>query len=217
MLAGARGEHGRAHRVGVLRRHEDHPLVQVRPRGRGRQHRLDGQPQRVGQRVGHPGRRRVGVGVRGEQRTRRNGSAGAPAHPWRCRPRRCRRRAAAAGDARAAGRRRAPRRPRGGGVDRDRHGAQRRRRGRRRPDRPSPTTAASRRRVRRVQHVDDVGQPNAHRASTLSAIASTSTGHSGRTAARRYSPSSPTNVSQRRTAIPLACRLLSHQLGVRRR
>ena len=58
------------------------------------------------------------------------------------------------------------------------------------------------RRVRRIQHVDDVGQPGAHR--STSAIASTSTGQSGRTAARRNWPSRPTKVSQRRTAIPLA-------------
>ena len=43
-------------------------------------------------------------------------------------------------------------------------------------------------RVRLVQHVDDSGQPNRHRGTLLfamSEIASTSTGHSGRTAARR--------------------------------
>lgn len=39
-------------------------------------------------------------------------------------------------------------------------------------------------RIRRLEHVDDVGQPDTHR--STSAIASTSTGHSRRTATRRY-------------------------------
>ena len=39
------------------------------------------------------------------------------------------------------------------------------------------------RRIRRVEHIDDLGEPRAH--GITSAIASTSTGHSGRTAARR--------------------------------
>ena len=58
------------------------------------------------------------------------------------------------------------------------------------------------RRVGRLQHIDDVGQARAH--ASTSATASTSTRQSGRTAARRNCPSSPTKVSQRRTAIPLA-------------
>ena len=43
-----------AHRVGVLRRDEYHPLVQAGPSGPGRQHVGHPQAQRLGQRVGHP-------------------------------------------------------------------------------------------------------------------------------------------------------------------
>ncbi len=40
-------------------------------------------------------------------------------------------------------------------------------------------------RVGRIQRLDDRAQPNRHRATPLSAIAATNSGHSGRTAARR--------------------------------
>src|SRR6478672_12582238 len=69
--------------------------------------------------------------------------------------------------------------------------------------------------VDRVEDVDNLGQLHAHEATRSSrkpliaadsAIASTRTGQCGRTAARRKSPSKPTNVSQRRTAMPLPSR-----------
>ncbi len=172
----------------------------------GLQNRLDGQPERVRQRIGHTWRRRVGVGVRGEQRTPRTDQAVHQAHPWRCS-------AATVSTPRSSSGWCASSRPPSGtasttaavastamvtelsgvvGVTADQ------------TDRIPRLREPGR--VRLVQRLDDRAQPNRHRTTPLSAIASTSTGHSGRTAARRYCPSKPTKVSHRRTAIPLVCR-----------
>jgi hypothetical protein len=54
-VAGAGREDRRSQRIRILGRDENHPLIQIQRRRRWLQNRLDGQPQRVRQRVGHAG------------------------------------------------------------------------------------------------------------------------------------------------------------------
>ena len=140
---------------------EDHPLVQVGSADRRCQHVLHRQAQRLGERVGHPGRGGVGVGVRGEQRAagadqpvhqRTLGGVGRDGVHAAQQQRVVRQQQPAVGHLVDDG---------GGGVDRDRH----------RVDVVAGIAAdqadrvpvlRQRGRVGRLQHVDDLGQAHAH-------------------------------------------------------
>ena len=195
------------------RRHVDHPLVQRGPPDSGDPARP--RPQRRARRPARRTRRgrRVGVGVRGEQRAPRPDQAvhqralrrvgGDGVHP--------------AQQQRVVGQQQ----PavghlvdhRGGRVDRDGHRVHHLARGRRTPGRPSPSCAPARGGYAASSTVDDVANAHAHRHDLLQSPA-TSVGHSG----AHRGPQIAARQADKRVAAahrnPLLPQALSHQLRI---